>query len=121
MGTKQAVMVQQIQKRRAHEHRISFYAGFVVGGIAMLVATGAWAKDNDASATMNIGSRICADYGYYSKRCEAGNRADCAYLEDAISKDAVCAGSMNAIEPDAGEGFPDGTVAVSDDEMTLVE
>jgi hypothetical protein len=93
------LMAQAVNRHRAREHRLSFYAGCVVGGLLMLFATKAMAADHDASATMNIGARIiqCGTRYEALGQCKTGVDACCVFADS----------SLNEIEPAVGVLSPE--------------
>jgi len=87
------MMAQAVQRRRAREHRLSFYTGFVIGGLALLFATKVFA----ASAELPVKARIiqCGTRYEALGQCKAGVEACCAFAP------------LDELEPAAGPKYPD--------------
>jgi len=100
--TRYADVVRAVQRLRAREHRIAFYAWCVVGGLLMLFATKAMAAEHDASATLNIGARIvqCGTMLEATATCAREGGPCCAFANGNNGK-------LDEIEPDAGPKYPD--------------
>ena len=91
------MMAQAVQRRRAREHRLSFYTGFVIGGLALLFATKVFA----ASAELPVKARIiqCGTRYEALGQCKAGVEDCCAFAPIENAEE------LNEITPAAG--YPD--------------
>jgi hypothetical protein len=90
--TEHELMARAVQKHRAHEHRLSFYAGCVVGGLLMLFAVQALAETVELPITATIIQ--CGTKYEALGQCKAGVDACCVFAP------------LDELEPSAGE--PDG-------------